>query len=689
MRTARRGFGSDRLMALSLALLMAVQLPLAGCSGVAHRGAEPDSVDGAQAGYAGDIDRDGQPGVGDAIGILRIVVGLDAVDRIADADADGAIGVSDAILVLRCLVGLADWPLGFGAGANELVTAVGAAGEGCMAASGAGDGQAWARNSVLSVPVGADELFIGSLSTQPNPDLQGVEVSLVSPDGTQTIVLGDGEVTCTGFVERDLSDPETDADLEGYFDSLAAELPASPTEEDYSALLDRVLGADAEDPAPEVPEGLFAAIDDYVSATSGYTDTISIDRTGLTPSDGVFVTGPRAGNWTVNVTVGADAGAFSTMAWATSDGADLATTIDNVAGALSGDVAAAETGVSAAPCEGCDPGCSGLVRDFRYPPPDTPEFYRSFALKVIYDVVVWLLLRGIFTKAIGKVLDIGAKLSPKIITPGRLKTLAIFVIAGIYKEILRYSELAELCFWRFAYSASSDDNFTRVCYIGLYTSDVSWTWSPSLSLRPGETKTLQLCAGNAMRVPQPPEFWREWQPGKPLSVATWTIDPADGMATLQPDGDQSESCGVEVDDDPQVEEGTMTVLVSNQPAKATWPVEITDVVSYVLSGSPSENTAIYVDDNLDVYLNGGAKVVDTGAGYAGPKGPFTFRAKRGDLLQFEVRDTFGSCAALGPVYLRNADGTRSELATAGFDHGCGFPSKNRGVVWWDRLTIPF
>ena len=689
MPIARRGSGSDRLVAFSLALLMAVQLPLAGCSGVSHRGADADSVDGAQAGYAGDLDRDGQPGVADAIGILRIVVGLDAVDTIADADADGVIGVSDAILVLRCLVGLADWPLGFGAGESQLVTAVGAAGEGCLAASGAGDGQAWAQNGVLSVPVGADELFIGSLGTEPNPDLQGVDISLTSPDGTQTIVLGDGEVTCTGFIERDLSDPETDADLDGYFDSLAAELPASPTEDDYDTLLDRALGADPEDPAPDVPEGLFAAIDDYVSATSGYTDTICLDRTGLTPSDGVFVMGPRAGNWTVTVAVGADAGAFSAMAWATPDGADLATTIDNVAAALSGDAEMASAAVSTSTCEGCDPGCSGLVRDFRYPPPDTPEFYRSFALKVVYDVVVWFLLRGIFTKAIGKLLEIGAKLSSTVATQAELKTLAIFVIAGIYKEVLRYSELAELCFWRFAYSTNSDDNYTRVCYIGLYTSDVSWTWSPSLSFRPGETKMLRLCAGNAMRVPQPPEFWREWQPGRPLSVATWTIDPAEGMATLQPTGDQGETCDIEVDDDPEAEEGTMTVLLSNQPAKATWPVEITDVAWYVLSGSPSENTAIYIDDNLDVYLNGGAKVVNTEDAYAGEKGPFLFRAKCGDTLQFEVRDTYGHCAAMGPAYLRNMDGTKSELATSGFDHGCGFPSGNRGVVWWDRFTIPF
>lgn len=59
----------------------------------------------------GDLDGDGQPGVADAIAILRIVVGLQPPTATADATCDGAVTVADAIALLRCVVGLATWPI--------------------------------------------------------------------------------------------------------------------------------------------------------------------------------------------------------------------------------------------------------------------------------------------------------------------------------------------------------------------------------------------------------------------------------------------------------------------------------------------------------------------------------------------------------------------------------------------------
>jgi len=60
----------------------------------------------------GDMDDDGTAGVGDAIAVLRIVVGFDADEPYADADQDGMAGVSDAIKILRIVVGLdSTWPL--------------------------------------------------------------------------------------------------------------------------------------------------------------------------------------------------------------------------------------------------------------------------------------------------------------------------------------------------------------------------------------------------------------------------------------------------------------------------------------------------------------------------------------------------------------------------------------------------
>jgi hypothetical protein len=59
----------------------------------------------------GDMDGDGEPTVGDAIRILRIVVGFDVDDVCADANQNGSADVGDAIMVLRCIVGLSPWPI--------------------------------------------------------------------------------------------------------------------------------------------------------------------------------------------------------------------------------------------------------------------------------------------------------------------------------------------------------------------------------------------------------------------------------------------------------------------------------------------------------------------------------------------------------------------------------------------------
>ncbi len=94
---------------------------LTGCHSGAERagGAAPSAVStggggvcSEAVGLLGDLDGNGQPGVGDAIGILRMVVGLQAADPIADVDGSGAVGVGDAIALLRCVVGLDGWPVG-------------------------------------------------------------------------------------------------------------------------------------------------------------------------------------------------------------------------------------------------------------------------------------------------------------------------------------------------------------------------------------------------------------------------------------------------------------------------------------------------------------------------------------------------------------------------------------------------
>ncbi len=111
-------------------LLMVTALCLGGCGGGGHRAVTtptsstsaippttlyPAEVSPANGGgLLGDMDDDGQPSVGDAIKILRIVVGLDDNVPCADANENDSTDVGDAILVLRCVVGLEPWPIGGG-----------------------------------------------------------------------------------------------------------------------------------------------------------------------------------------------------------------------------------------------------------------------------------------------------------------------------------------------------------------------------------------------------------------------------------------------------------------------------------------------------------------------------------------------------------------------------------------------
>ena len=88
------------------------ELGSAAVSKVSSEALSSAAVSPSQVSYLGDLDDDGLASVGDAIRILRIVVGLDFDDTCADANKNDSTDVGDAILVLRCVVGLQAWPLG-------------------------------------------------------------------------------------------------------------------------------------------------------------------------------------------------------------------------------------------------------------------------------------------------------------------------------------------------------------------------------------------------------------------------------------------------------------------------------------------------------------------------------------------------------------------------------------------------
>ena len=109
---------------LTIVVLVTAVALVVGCGGgssgpstpQAVRPVQPAASSGAvvpaQGRLLGDLDNDGNPTVGDAIKILRIVVALDPDDPCADANQNGSADVGDAIKVLRCVVSLDTWPIG-------------------------------------------------------------------------------------------------------------------------------------------------------------------------------------------------------------------------------------------------------------------------------------------------------------------------------------------------------------------------------------------------------------------------------------------------------------------------------------------------------------------------------------------------------------------------------------------------
>jgi len=127
--------------------------------------------------------------------------------------------------------------------------------------------------------------------------------------------------------------------------------------------------------------------------------------------------------------------------------------------------------------------------------------------------------------------------------------------------------------------------------------------------------------------------------------------------------------------------GASTVLGQAEAA-----VTSTGVSNYVLAGDESGSAALVVDDGLKITLNG--KIVyDDGDAQSGSRPPVALDAKPGDRLRFEVRDTFGACAHLSPIYL--VKGSRSAVADPGFNLGRGQPYGDNGIVHTHEFTVPF
>jgi uncharacterized delta-60 repeat protein len=107
---------------------------------------------------------------------------------------------------------------------------------------------------------------------------------------------------------------------------------------------------------------------------------------------------------------------------------------------------------------------------------------------------------------------------------------------------------------------------------------------------------------------------------------------------------------------------------------------------YHLSSSPDGRGGILVDDDLDVYLNG--QMVYTDGDYpAGGRVPIPLTAFAGDTVRVVVRDTFGNCASMSPLYITDYAGNGT-LVHPGFSLGCARPVPDPTTVLDFEFTVP-
>ncbi len=86
-------------------------------------------------------------------------------------------------------------------------------------------------------------------------------------------------------------------------------------------------------------------------------------------------------------------------------------------------------------------------------------------------------------------------------------------------------------------------------------------------------------------------------------------------------------------------------------------------------------------------LINGKVAYDDGSRTAGERHYIPFPELRaGDVLGFEVYDTYGDCTGLSPLYLTCSPGG-AVLATPGFNQGCGHPVRV-DPVYVDSFTVP-
>jgi len=588
------------------------------------------------------------------------------------------------------------------AATSGIVTTGASATSAAAAALGVGDGAAWQDSQSLTVPADSAFLFVSSCADQAGANLTGASVRLTSPSGERTITLGEGALAAAGFTEADLASVTTDPALEAYADSIAGELPAQPSDDDVAELLSRLKNGDPEGTLPGLPDGLADQVDTYRETIDGLTNAIPASDTPPGPTDGLLVVGPEAGTWTIEVDAEASAGAFLVLAWAVpADAEGLG--IDAMSQGLAG--AATAAGVRAGPAgprylgaDGGDPGCVQCMNQFKSPAAYTAEWFRAKAIGAVWFCLKWAQMRALFTKFIDYMFAI---VNPTVmsaigLTAAGLKEKAILTGVIVWNLLKIVPQKAEEVFWQYAFVMQSAENYCMVCYLGLktpYEGGLLKRYNinpPVIVMEPDYTLTVELCAFNiAKDALEPPAYWGfgGGEHGAGHGSATWALTPS-SVATLTPSGVHNSQCTIKSPNEPEILAARIEVTLGSQPALGHFGLNIEEPEKqYTVHGQGGASSGFGVDDNLDI-LKGTQVLYTTGYGMSGTKGPAVFKAKKGDVLTFQVRDTYGHCSGLQAIYISDEAG-HTDLVHETWDQGCGHGGGDRGVQLTFTYTVPF
>jgi hypothetical protein len=118
------------------------------------------------------------------------------------------------------------------------------------------------------------------------------------------------------------------------------------------------------------------------------------------------------------------------------------------------------------------------------------------------------------------------------------------------------------------------------------------------------------------------------------------------------------------------------------PTGTQQPVACT---SWIISGGPDRTTAISVDDDLQIMVNGVSVLNDTN-GLAGTLPPVAFPGQVGQSIGVVARDVGVSCRGLSPLWLHCATSTQKRQLFAGNTDGCA-PGRTAGTFVSEVYTI--